>query len=162
MTQEELRDKLHEMGLDATVFFENSDYNTAVIGLSSEDSLIYDYDKMVEYLMETDGMSADDAEDWISYNTIRAIPYCRVGHKPIVMYSMTCEDLPYEVDDVKYGASIIGITHDDKIVYDAAILRELYKKDTGEDIDVGDMPDILGVVAYEGEGHEPVILEQYF
>jgi hypothetical protein len=30
---------------------------------------------MVEWLMETEGWSYEDAAEWVNYNTIRALPY---------------------------------------------------------------------------------------
>lgn len=30
---------------------------------------------MVEWLMETEGWSYEDAAEWVCYNTLRAIPY---------------------------------------------------------------------------------------
>ena len=62
-----------------------------VIGVSSDDRVVYSFDKMVEYLVNN-GMSDIDAIDWIEYNTLRSIPYIdnRIdgkGKAPIVMYS---------------------------------------------------------------------------
>ena len=42
--------------------------------------------KMVEWLMETDGMTQEDAVDFIDYNTIRALPY--FTNSPIIMYPL--------------------------------------------------------------------------
>ena len=42
--------------------------------------------KMVEWLMETDGMSQEDAVEFIDYNTIRALPY--FANSPIIMYPL--------------------------------------------------------------------------
>jgi uncharacterized protein (DUF1015 family) len=36
---------------------------------------IYDFDLMVQHLMETDSMTEEDAIEFIEYNTIRACPY---------------------------------------------------------------------------------------
>jgi len=40
---------------------------------------------MVEYLMNTDNMSYEDAVEWIDYNTIRTLPYMGIM-KPVIMY----------------------------------------------------------------------------
>ncbi len=47
---------------------------------------MYDYDKMVEYLVETDNMSEEDAMEFIDYNTIRSLPYYQGA--PIVFRSL--------------------------------------------------------------------------
>ena len=42
---------------------------------------------MIEWLVEKDGITQEEAIEWIEYNTIRAIPYA--GSKaPIVMYDI--------------------------------------------------------------------------
>ena len=64
-------------------------YDSAFIGVSEDNRAVYDYDKMVLYLMETDDMTAEDAVDFISYNTIRSLPYYK--DSPIVVYSLISE-----------------------------------------------------------------------
>ena len=52
------------------------DYITAVIGQDRiSGRVVYDYEKMIEYLREQNGMDYEDAVEWIDYNTIRALPY---------------------------------------------------------------------------------------
>ena len=42
------------------------------------------YEKMIEYLIETEQMTEQEAIEWIQYNTIRALPY--MGSKaPIII-----------------------------------------------------------------------------
>lgn len=69
------------------VVFENPDYDSAIIGVSHDDRVIYDYDKMIEHLMETENMSAMEAADFISYDSIRSLSYAGSG-APIVMFSI--------------------------------------------------------------------------
>ena len=84
-----LKEKLEELGYEGTVILENPSYDTAITGISSNGNLIYDYELMVNYLIEHDNMSYEDAVEFIDYNTIRAIDY--MGEfKPIVM--MNIED----------------------------------------------------------------------
>lgn len=67
------------------VIFDNPSYDTAIIGLSTNFEVVYDYDLMVEYLMKTEEFTVDDAIDFIEYNTIRALPYCIGNHKPVIV-----------------------------------------------------------------------------
>ncbi len=83
MTNDELKELLCDMGLEGITVLENPSYSTAVIGLSHDDRLIYDYDKMVDFLVETDGMTPEEAMEFIDYNTIRALPY--FPNAPIVL-----------------------------------------------------------------------------
>lgn len=87
MTLDELKQTLCEQEHDDSVVFENPDFADAVVGISEEGRVIYDYDKMVESLMAEDCISDEEAVDFIEYNTIRAIPY--MGEKkPIILYRL--------------------------------------------------------------------------
>ena len=51
---------------------------------------------MVEWLMDTEGWSYEDAAEWVSYNTLRALPY--MGEDaPIVINRL--EDVYIRVDN---------------------------------------------------------------
>lgn len=79
------RDLLNELGLEESIVFENPDYDSAIIGYDANDNrIIYDFDKMVEYLMDVDGMEYEEAVEFIEYNTLRAIPYAG-PNAPIVL-----------------------------------------------------------------------------
>lgn len=79
------RDLLVELGLDESVVFENPDYDSAIIGYDANDGrIVYDFERMIEHLMNVDGMSYEDAFEFIEYNTIRAIPYAG-ANSPIVL-----------------------------------------------------------------------------
>lgn len=84
MTQEEIKEILSVHGLEETSLFENPSYETAFIGISHDDRAVYDYDKMVEYLVEKDGISEEDAADFVCYNTLRSLPYYE--NSPIVVF----------------------------------------------------------------------------
>lgn len=61
-------------------------YDNSIIGFTEDGRAVYDYQKMVEELMQEDNCTREDAIDWIDYNTIRALPYANgKGHAPIVI-----------------------------------------------------------------------------
>ena len=72
------------------IIFENPSYESALVGVWEDTNCVYhavyDYDKMVEYLINSDDMTEEDARDFISYNTIRALPYCE--NAPIIIESI--------------------------------------------------------------------------
>lgn len=70
-----IEDRITDAGYEDVVVFANDEYDTAFIGITDDGRAVYDYDKMVEYLMERDGMTDTEAIEWIEYNTIRALPY---------------------------------------------------------------------------------------
>lgn len=79
------RDLLRELDYSDAIVFENPDYDAAIVGVSSDDRVIYDYDEMIACLMLEDDMTIEEAMDFIDYNTLRALPYAGEG-APIVMY----------------------------------------------------------------------------
>ena len=79
----ELRDHLNE-DYENLVMFENPSFDNSIIGVTSDlSTLIYDYNLMVKEFAEENECSEEDAEDFIQYNTIRAIGY--YGDAPIVV-----------------------------------------------------------------------------
>lgn len=82
------RDLLNEIGLENSIVFENPDYDSAIIGYDDASSrIIYDYEKMAEHLMDVDGMTYEEAVEFIDYNTCRAVPYFG-SDAPIIVRSI--------------------------------------------------------------------------
>lgn len=80
-------EKLLESGYEGIKFFVNYSYDDALIGVSDDGRAIYDYGKMIEWLMDEENWSDEEAVEWIEYNTIRALPYLGEG-APIIMYPL--------------------------------------------------------------------------
>ena len=79
------REILVEIGLEDSIVFENPDYDSAIIGYDENSQrIIYDYEKMVEHLMDKDGMTYEEAVEFIDYNTVRACPYMG-SNAPIIL-----------------------------------------------------------------------------
>lgn len=77
--------KILENGYEDVKFLVNYSYDDALIGISDDNRAIYDYDLMVEWLINTEGFSEEEAMEWIDYNTIRALPYFGEG-APIILH----------------------------------------------------------------------------
>ena len=75
-----------ELPEDAIVF-DNMSYDGSIVGVTTDGRVVYDYDKMVEELMEDEQCSYEEAADWIDYNTIRSLPYAG-ENGPIIMYPL--------------------------------------------------------------------------
>lgn len=87
---EDAREWLCEHGNDDSVVFDGPDYDSAIIGVSTDGNVIYDFDKMVEQLSTDDNITREEAIEFIEYNTIRAIPYAGEP-APIVIHMMEDE-----------------------------------------------------------------------
>lgn len=75
-----------ELCEDAIVFA-NPAFDNSIIGVTTDGNVVYDYAKMVAELMQDDGLSEQEAIDWIEYNTIRSIPYAG-EMAPVVMLAL--------------------------------------------------------------------------
>ena len=80
-------ERLLENGYEGVKFLTDYSYDDALIGVSDDNRAIYDYNKMVEWLMNTEGFTEEEAVEWIDYNTLRAIPYFGEDG-PIVMHPL--------------------------------------------------------------------------
>ena len=79
--------KLRNLLPEESLVFDNASYDNSIVGVTTDNRVVYDYDKMIAELMEDEEWSYDDAVDWIEYNTIRSLPYA--GEKaPIIIYSI--------------------------------------------------------------------------
>ena len=83
----DIRKTLCDMGYEDSIVFDNPEYDNAIVGISSNGNVIYSYEKMVDKFVESDGMTAEEAEDFIGYNTLGALPNCK-ENAPIVMYDI--------------------------------------------------------------------------
>lgn len=80
-------DKLMDCGYDDVTVLDGYEYDEALIGVTTDGRAVYEFEKMVECLVNKEGWSDIDAIDWIEYNTIRSLPY--FGSKaPIIIYSL--------------------------------------------------------------------------
>ena len=80
-------DKLLDYGYEDVLVFQGEEYDDALIGVTVDNIVVYEFEKMVECLMNKYGWSDIDAIEWIEYNTIRALPYMG-SNAPIIMYSL--------------------------------------------------------------------------
>ena len=73
-----------DMGYEEAVVFDSPSYDEAIIGVTDEGRVVYDYNKMVHSLRIQDGMTEEEAIEFLEYNTIRACAY--VENAPIIMH----------------------------------------------------------------------------
>ena len=84
---------LDEIGLrrdEAFTVLESPDYDEAIVGVTNDDRVVYDYNQMAECLMKEDGMEYEEAVEFIDFNTVRALPY--MPNSPVVVYPLDMYD----------------------------------------------------------------------
>lgn len=74
---------------ESIIIFENPNYDTAFVGVIDMGCklAVYDYDKMIEFLIDNDNMDEDEAADFISYN----YSY-RQEDEPVILYPMQIDE----------------------------------------------------------------------
>ena len=78
-------ERLLDAGYDGVKYLVDYSYDDALIGVTDDNRAVYDFNKMVEWLVLTEDFEPSVAIEWIEYNTIRALPYMGEG-APIIMY----------------------------------------------------------------------------
>ena len=86
-TSIDAEEKLLNAGYENVKYLVDYSYDDALIGVSEDGRAVYDFEKMVDWLIENVGLSDNEAVEWIEFNTIRAIPYFGEG-APIIMYPL--------------------------------------------------------------------------
>ena len=81
ITYEEIVAYIEDRGYESVKIFKDPTYESAFIGMTSNDKPVYDYDKMLEFLQEKQGMTIDEAMDFISFNDS-----FRDSDTPIILY----------------------------------------------------------------------------
>ncbi|WP_033164719.1 hypothetical protein [Clostridium sp. KNHs205] len=80
-------DKLADYDLNGIKLLTDYSYDDALVGIKEDKRAIYDYDKMVRWLVEEEGFEETDSEEWINYNTLRALDYLG-SDSPIIMHAL--------------------------------------------------------------------------
>ena len=81
--------KLRGILPEDAIVFDNMSYDGSIVGVTTDGRVVYNYDMMVEELMQDENCSYEEAADWIDYNTIRALPYAG-ENGPIIMCPIQC------------------------------------------------------------------------
>lgn len=79
MTIQDLIDNGYE---DLSVF-ENPSYDGCIVGISTNNQIIYSLSQMVEWFCKENNCSFDESLEYIDYNTIRTIPY--MENPPVII-----------------------------------------------------------------------------
>jgi hypothetical protein len=82
----EMLEELEIAEEDQPLLLTNHSYDKSIIGFTSEDGrAVYSYESMIQEYMEDEDCSEEEAQEWVDFNTMRALPYGDKGHNPIVI-----------------------------------------------------------------------------
>lgn len=78
------RELLCELGLEEAIIFSSPEFDSAIIGYTEDNRIVYDYDLMVKSLILQDGCAWDEAAEFIDYNTLKSY----IFNGPIVIHTL--------------------------------------------------------------------------
>lgn len=130
--------KLIERGYEGVIIFNNFSYDTALVGVTNTHRAVYDYELMLEFLINEEGFSDYlEASEWIDYNTLGSLPSFG-GRAPIILYpklydeqtALECAlDMGYEEGVVyivpELDSAFLGLSHSGAAVYDLMLAEEI-------------------------------------
>lgn len=105
------REMLNDLGYEDSIVFESPDYDDAIIGTTEDRRVVYSFEKMADCLMREEGMSYEEAVEFIEYNTVMALPY--VSNHPEIVY---CTDVFNEEGKHRYVVKFDAKKETDKCV----------------------------------------------
>lgn len=82
-----VEERLLENGYEDVKYLTDFSYDTTLIGVTDDNRAVYDFEKMIKWLAETQNWMSEEATEWIEYNTIRALSYFGED-APIIMYPL--------------------------------------------------------------------------
>ena len=62
------KERIENEGYEDVIIYDNPSYDDALIGITSDNRAVYDYDKMIEWLVANEEMNYEEAADFICWN----------------------------------------------------------------------------------------------
>jgi len=84
MKRQDVRDAIAEM-VDSAALFDNPSFDNSIIGITTDGKVVYDLHKMIDEMSVDESISSEDAADFISFNTIRMLPYISEEQRPVIV-----------------------------------------------------------------------------
>lgn len=82
---------LRQMLPEECVVLDSPSFDNSIVGITyGEQRLIYSLQRMIQEFMEENECSFEEAQEFIEYNTARALPYMG-AHAPVIMMDMVLD-----------------------------------------------------------------------
>lgn len=89
MVDKDLREFLISEYPEAHIF-DNPAFDKSVIVVTTDGGLVYDFDSMIMEMAEDDGITTDEALEFVDYVTLRTVPYIPEP-RPVIMITLEQE-----------------------------------------------------------------------
>ena len=84
-TNDEAYDWLEENGYSEKPGW--SEFAKAIIGVTTDERIVYSYERITECLMETDDISEEDAIEYVDYNVVGSLNP-KIEESPIIIHEI--------------------------------------------------------------------------
>ena len=84
-TTDEAYDWLEENGYSEKPGW--SEFAKAIIGVTTDERIVYSYERITECLMETDDISEEDAIEYVDYNVVGSLNP-KIEESPIIIHEI--------------------------------------------------------------------------
>ena len=84
-TNDEAYDWLEENGYSEKPGW--SEFAKAIIGVTTDERIVYSYERFTECLMETDDISEEDAIEYVDYNVVGSLNP-KIEESPIIIHEI--------------------------------------------------------------------------
>ena len=84
-TNDEAYDWLEENGYSEKPGW--SEFAKAIIGVTTDERIVYSYERITECLMETDDISEEDAIEYVDYNVVGSLNP-KIEDSPIIIHEI--------------------------------------------------------------------------
>ena len=79
------KERLLYAGYEGVKYLTNYSYDYALIGVTVDGRAVYNYELMVEWLMNEEDCTYNEAVEWIDANTLKSLPYMG-SDAPIILH----------------------------------------------------------------------------
>lgn len=76
---------------DGVVMLDGPEFDGGIVGAAQDGRLVYSCAKLVGALAEANGWSAEEAAEWVGFNTARSLPYMG-AHAPVLVDDLDPDD----------------------------------------------------------------------
>lgn len=91
MRNEKIRNYIADV-CEGAIIFDSPDFDNSIVGITSDNQVVYDFDLMVEEFKNDNNCTEEEASDFINYDTLRSIPYLDINRRPLVIINKLIEE----------------------------------------------------------------------
>jgi hypothetical protein len=81
------KERLLYAGYENIKYLENYSYDNALVGVTEDGRAVYNYELMIDWLINKEGWTDNKAVEWIEHNVVRVLSHMG-NDAPIIVYPL--------------------------------------------------------------------------